>query len=417
GGGTAEFGRAHVTGADSLSLLDGWFSDGDEQVWMSHGDHVAAIAPGFQVYGTSTGAPFAIVADTDRRFYGVQFHPEVHHTPKGKTLYANFVRDAGFTGDWTMGAYREEAVAKIKDQVGDAKVICALSGGVDSSVAAVLIHEAIGDQLTCVFVDHGLLRKGEAEEVVGMFRDHYNMPLIHANESDLFLGELEGVTDPEVKRKTIGKLFIDVFQKHANDVGGAEFLAQGTLYPDVIESVSVSGGPSVTIKSHHNVGGLPEKMGLKLVEPLRDLFKDEVRALGRELGLPQSFIGRHPFPGPGLAIRCPGEITWAKLDILRRADAVYLDQIRKHGLYDEIWQAFVAILPVRTVGVMGDGRTYDYACALRAVTSVDGMTADYYPFSHAFLGETATRIINEVPGINRVTYDITSKPPGTIEWE
>ncbi|WP_422028714.1 glutamine-hydrolyzing GMP synthase [Roseovarius sp.] len=420
GDGTAEFGRAYVTPSDErLPLLDGWFASDDsrEQVWMSHGDHVSAIAPGFEVYGTSPYAPFAITADTKRNFFAVQFHPEVHHTPNGKTLYANFVKLAGFTGDWTMAAYRDEAIAKIREQVGDRRVICGLSGGVDSSVAAVLIHEAIGDQLTCVFVDHGLLRLGEAEEVTTMFRDNYNIPLIHADESDLFLGELEGISDPEQKRKTIGRLFIDVFQKHANEIENADFLAQGTLYPDVIESVSFSGGPSVTIKSHHNVGGLPEKMGLKLVEPLRELFKDEVRALGRELGLPQSFIGRHPFPGPGLAIRCPGEITRDKLEILRKADAVYIDQIRKHGLYDEIWQAFVAILPVRTVGVMGDGRTYDYACALRAVTSVDGMTADYYPFSHDFLGETATRIINEVKGINRVTYDITSKPPGTIEWE
>ena len=417
GHGTAEFGRAYVSPTVPLNLLDGWFNEGDEQVWMSHGDHVSAIAPGFEVYGTSPNAPFAIAADPARDFYAVQFHPEVHHTPKGAKLYENFIRLAGFTGDWTMGAYREQALQAIRDQVGDQKVICGLSGGVDSSVAAVLIHEAIGDQLTCVFVDHGLLRQDEAEEVIGMFRDHYNMPFIHADEKELFLGALDGQSDPETKRKIIGKLFIDVFQKHASDVGGAKFLAQGTLYPDVIESVSFSGGPSVTIKSHHNVGGLPEKMGLSLVEPLRELFKDEVRALGRELGLPASFIGRHPFPGPGLAIRCPGEITREKLEILRRADAIYIDQIRKHGLYDEIWQAFVAILPVRTVGVMGDSRTYDFACALRAVTSVDGMTADYYPFSHEFLGETATRIINEVQGINRVTYDITSKPPGTIEWE
>ncbi len=418
GGGTAEFGRAFVTPADdTLGLLANWFADGKEQVWMSHGDHVSKLAPGFRVFGTSPNAPYAITADTDRNFFAVQFHPEVHHTPNGKTLYENFVRAAGFAGDWTMGAYREEAIRKIRDQVGDKQVICGLSGGVDSSVAAVLIHEAIGDQLTCVFVDHGLLRQNEADEVVTMFRDNYNIPLIHADESELFLGELDGVSDPETKRKIIGRLFIDVFQKHANSIEGAEFLAQGTLYPDVIESVSFSGGPSVTIKSHHNVGGLPEKMGLKLVEPLRELFKDEVRALGRELGLPDSFIGRHPFPGPGLAIRCPGEITREKLNILRQADAVYIDQIRRHGLYDDIWQAFVAILPVRTVGVMGDGRTYDFACALRAVTSVDGMTADYFPFSHEFLGETATRIINEVPGINRVTYDITSKPPGTIEWE
>jgi GMP synthase (glutamine-hydrolysing) len=417
GGGTAEFGRAYVEPAGTLDWLEGWFAEGREQVWMSHGDHVSKLAPGFEAYGTSPNAPYAILADVSRNFYAVQFHPEVHHTPNGAKLYENFVKRAGFTGDWTMGAYREQAIAAIRAQVGDAHVICGLSGGVDSSVAAILLHEAIGDQLTCVFVDHGLLRKNEAEEVVAMFRDNYNIKLIHADESDLFLGELDGQSDPETKRKIIGRLFIDVFQKYANQIENAEFLAQGTLYPDVIESVSFSGGPSVTIKSHHNVGGLPEKMGLKLVEPLRELFKDEVRALGRELGLPQSFIGRHPFPGPGLAIRCPGEITRPKLEILREADAVYIDQIRKHGLYDEIWQAFVAILPVRTVGVMGDGRTYDFACALRAVNSVDGMTADYYPFTHEFLGETATRIINEVPGINRVTYDITSKPPGTIEWE
>ncbi|GLK63551.1 glutamine-hydrolyzing GMP synthase [Paracoccus kondratievae] len=416
----AEYGRAFITPAEGHrddGIFAGLFSSGREEVWMSHGDRVTQIAPGFEVIGTSPNAPYAMIADQSRKFFAVQFHPEVHHTPNGRQMLENFVRMAGFTGDWTMASYRQEAIRKIREQVGDRKVICGLSGGVDSSVAAVLIHEAIGDQLTCVFVDHGLLRLNEAEEVVRMFRDNYNIPLIHADESELFLSALEGVSDPEVKRKTIGKLFIDVFQKYASQIEGAEFLAQGTLYPDVIESVSFSGGPSVTIKSHHNVGGLPEKMGLKLVEPLRELFKDEVRALGRELGLPDQFIGRHPFPGPGLAIRCPGEITREKLEILRKADAVFIDQIRKHGLYDEIWQAFVAILPVRTVGVMGDGRTYDYACALRAVTSVDGMTADYYPFTHEFLGETATRIINEVKGINRCTYDITSKPPGTIEWE
>ncbi|WP_134680071.1 glutamine-hydrolyzing GMP synthase [Paracoccus ravus] len=416
----AEYGRAFIAPAEGHKgdgIFAGLFDTGREEVWMSHGDRVTQLAPGFEVIGTSPNAPYAMIADEARKFFAVQFHPEVHHTPNGRIMLENFIRMAGFTGDWTMASYREEAVRKIREQVGDKQVICGLSGGVDSSVAAVLIHEAIGDQLTCVFVDHGLLRLNEADEVVTMFRDTYNIPLIHADESDLFLGELEGVSDPEVKRKTIGKLFIDVFQKYAHQIEGAEFLAQGTLYPDVIESVSFSGGPSVTIKSHHNVGGLPEKMGLKLVEPLRELFKDEVRALGRELGLPTKFIGRHPFPGPGLAIRCPGEITREKLEILRKADAVFIDQIRKHGLYDDIWQAFVAILPVRTVGVMGDGRTYDFACALRAVTSVDGMTADYYPFSHEFLGETATRIINEVKGINRCTYDITSKPPGTIEWE
>jgi GMP synthase (glutamine-hydrolysing) len=401
-----------------LDLLEGWFATDREQVWMSHGDHVSRHRAGLRGLRHLPNAPFAITADTVAPLLRRPVPPRGAPHPERRAALRE-LRQASpgsrATGRWAPTS--DEAIRKIRDQVGSGRVICGLSGGVDSSVAAVLIHEAIGDQLTCVFVDHGLMRQGEAEEVVTMFRDHYNIPLIHADEGDLFLGALEGVSDPEVKRKTIGRLFIDVFQKHASDVGGAEFLAQGTLYPDVIESVSFSGGPSVTIKSHHNVGGLPEKMGLKLVEPLRELFKDEVRALGRELGLPERFIGRHPFPGPGLAIRCPGEITREKLEILRRADAVYIDQIRRHGLYDEIWQAFVALLPVRTVGVMGDGRTYDYACALRAVTSVDGMTADYYPFSHEFLGETATRIINEVPGINRVTYDITSKPPGTIEWE
>jgi len=414
-----EFGRAFLDVKKPSKLFDGvWEPGSRHQVWMSHGDRVTRLPAGFEVVATSDNAPYAAIADEARNYYAVQFHPEVVHTPDGAKLIQNFVhRIAGAKADWSMSAYRQEMIAKIRAQVGKGRVICGLSGGVDSSVAAVLIHEAIGSQLTCVFVDHGLMRQNEAKEVVDLFRGHYNIPLVHVDAADLFLGELAGVTDPETKRKTIGRLFIEVFEKEAKAVGGAEFLAQGTLYPDVIESISFSGGPSVTIKSHHNVGGLPERMNMKLVEPLRELFKDEVRALGRELGLPASFVGRHPFPGPGLAIRIPGAITREKLDILRQADAIYLDEIRKAGLYDIIWQAFAVLLPVRTVGVMGDGRTYDHVCALRAVTSVDGMTADFYPFDMNVLGRTATRIINEVRGINRVVYDVTSKPPGTIEWE
>jgi len=419
GGHHREFGRADVEVKTDSCLFDAIWKPGERHpVWMSHGDRITRMPPGFVVAGVSANAPFAVIQDEKRKYYGLMFHPEVVHTPDGAKLIRNFVRKvAGLTGDWTMRAFRDEAIEKIRAQVGRGRVICGLSGGVDSAVAAVLIHEAIGDQLTCVFVDHGLLRLNEAETVVDLFRHHYNIPLVHVDASRQFLAELAHVTDPEKKRKTIGRLFIDVFEAEARKIGGAEFLAQGTLYPDVIESVSFTGGPSVTIKSHHNVGGLPERMNMKLVEPLRELFKDEVRALGRELGLPEIFVGRHPFPGPGLAIRCPGDITKEKLDILRKADAIYIDEIRKAGLYDAIWQAFAVLLPVKTVGVMGDGRTYEHVVGLRAVTSTDGMTADFYPFDMKFLGNAATRIINEVKGVNRVVYDVTSKPPGTIEWE
>ncbi|MDQ2859309.1 MAG: glutamine-hydrolyzing GMP synthase [Pseudomonadota bacterium] len=416
GGRAREFGRAKIHVVRQSPLLEGL---GDaETVWMSHGDEITAMPPGFEVVATSEGSPFAVIADEGRRFYGVQFHPEVAHTPRGAEILRNFThRIAGLSGDWTMAAFRAEAVARIRDQVGRGRVICGLSGGVDSSVAAVLIHEAIGEQLTCVFVDTGLLRLNEGREVVRLFRDHYNIPLIHVDAAQQFLSALEGVSEPEAKRKAIGRVFIEVFDREAGRIEGAAFLAQGTLYPDVIESVSARGGPSAVIKSHHNVGGLPEHMNLKLVEPLRELFKDEVRALGVELGLPTAFVGRHPFPGPGLAIRIPGEVTREKVATLQQADAIYLDEIRKAGLYDAIWQAFAVLLPVKSVGVMGDARTYENVLALRAVTSTDGMTADVFEFPWDALTRAATRIVNEVRGVNRVVYDVTSKPPGTIEWE
>ncbi len=413
-----EFGRAFIEMQARSPILPETWDNHRIEVWMSHGDRVTTLPDGFFVVAQSQGAPFAFIADEERKIYGVQFHPEVTHTPQGGELLQHFLfHICSIEPSWTMDAYLETAIDNIKNIVGDQKVICGLSGGVDSSVTAVLTHRAIGDQLTCVFVDTGLMRKDEAKQVVHMFKEHYQMNLVHVDASDLFFSRLEDVGDPEQKRKIIGATFIDIFEQEASKIKGATFLAQGTLYPDVIESVSLAGGDAVTIKSHHNVGGLPERMNMQLLEPLRELFKDEVRILGKALSMDNEFLRRHPFPGPGLGVRILGAVDQQKADILRKADAIYLEEIHKAGLYDEIWQAFAVLLPVKTVGVMGDDRTYEYVCALRAVTSIDGMTADFYQFDSAFLGNTAQRIVNEVRGINRVVYDYTSKPPGTIEWE
>lgn len=410
-----EFGRAFVHVDDANDLFHG--ISPSTQVWMSHGDHLTAVPPGFDRIAHTENAPICAIRNKERGIWGVQFHPEVHHSTEGVRLLRNFVVNiCGCSPTWNAESFIDAAIRDIRTTVGDGSVICALSGGVDSTVAAVLIHKAIGNRVHCIHVDSGLMRKGESAMIIELFRQHFDMTVDLVHGQDLFMSKLAGVTDPEKKRKAIGNAFIELFDVEAAKFSDAGFLAQGTLYPDVIESSSVK-GPSATIKTHHNVGGLPDHMKLRLVEPFRELFKDEVRAVGRQLGIPDWFIDRHPFPGPGLAIRIPGEITKEKLDILRDADEIYIDEIRSAGLYNEIWQAFAVLLPVRTVGVMGDERTYEHVCGLRAVTSTDGMTADWYHMPYDVLARISNRIINEVRGINRVVYDISSKPPATIEWE
>jgi len=416
-----EFGRTVITVLSDSQILEGisLTYDNTFNAWMSHGDKVTEIPDTFKVVASSDGAPYAVFEDNDKLIYGIQFHPEVAHTDNGSKILENFVlKIAGISPEWTMKSYLSESVERIKHQVGSDHVVCGLSGGVDSAVTAIMVHKAIGSQLTCIFVDTGLLRKKESEQVVSLFKDQYNIPLIHINAADQFFKALQGVTDPEKKRKIIGNLFVEIFDTQANNIGSeVKFLAQGTLYPDVVESFSVRGGPSETIKSHHNVGGLPENMKLQLVEPLRELFKDEVRALARELEIDSRFTDRHPFPGPGLAIRIMGEVTPEKVNTLQEVDALFIQAICDEGLYNRIWQAFAVLLPVCTVGVMGDGRTYENVCALRAITSSDGMTADFFHFDMDFLAKISIQIVNNVKGVNRVVYDVTSKPPATIEWE
>ncbi|MHB8766480.1 MAG: glutamine-hydrolyzing GMP synthase [Deferrisomatales bacterium] len=416
-GAEREYGLAQLEVDDPRGVLLGIRPGERVPVWMSHGDRIETLPPGFSALAHSANSPVAAMGHVEKPWYGVQFHPEVVHTPRGVEMLESFLFDVcGLEPAWTMGSFIDAAVAEIRARVGSKRVICGLSGGVDSSVVAMLIHRAIGEQLTCVFVDNGVLRKGEADKVVRTFRDHFHLDLRHVDAADLFLDKLAGVTDPEQKRKIIGNEFIYLFEREAAKLGDAEFLAQGTLYPDVIESVSFK-GPSATIKSHHNVGGLPERMNLKLIEPLRELFKDEAREVGRQLGLPEEIIERHPFPGPGLAIRVLGEVTREKLAVLREADAIVREEIAREGLNKAVWQVLCVLLPVKTVGVMGDERTYEDVLAVRCVNSLDGMTADWSRLPYEVLGRMSNRIINEVRGVNRVVYDISSKPPATIEWE